>query len=78
MSWHYNLTEAPHTISAKLTNASPRIIFATVGLIIGFAVVLPRPVSYEIEKDGEYLSPLPPEGREWKKKRRGGGSRLGI
>jgi len=39
--------EAPHSIGAKLTNASPGIVFATVGMIIGFIVVIQRPVSYE-------------------------------
>jgi len=38
--------EAPLSIGAKLTNASPGIVFATVGLIIGFCVVLQKPVSY--------------------------------
>jgi hypothetical protein len=28
--------EGPHTISAKLTNASPGIMFATIGMILGF------------------------------------------
>jgi hypothetical protein len=37
--------EAPQSISAKLTNASPGIIFATVGLIIAFVVALQKPVS---------------------------------
>jgi putative copper export protein len=35
--------EAPHTISAKLTNASPGIIFATIGMILIFAVVMQKP-----------------------------------
>jgi hypothetical protein len=29
--------QAPHTISAKLTNASPGIVFATMGMILGLA-----------------------------------------
>lgn len=40
--------EAPHTIGAKLTNASPGIVFATVGLIIAAFVIVQRPVSYTI------------------------------
>src|SRR6266446_6341122 len=36
--------QAPTTFSAKLTNASPGIIFATIGLILGYAVLLRRPV----------------------------------
>lgn len=38
--------EAPHTIAAKLTNASPGIVFATLGMIIAFVVLTQRPVSY--------------------------------
>ena len=38
--------EAPHTIGAKLTNASPGIVFATIGLIVIFCVVLQAPVDY--------------------------------
>jgi len=29
--------QSPHTISAKLTNASPGIVFATMGMILGVA-----------------------------------------
>ena len=32
--------EAPHSIAAKLTNASPGIVFATIGLVIAFVVLL--------------------------------------
>jgi hypothetical protein len=39
--------EAPHSIGAKLTNASPGIVFATIGMIIGFIAVLQKPVNYE-------------------------------
>jgi len=39
--------EVPHTLGAKLTNASPGIIFATVGLLFGFAVVFQKPVNYD-------------------------------
>jgi len=38
--------EAPNSIGAKLTNASPGIVFATIGMIIGFVVVLQKPVNY--------------------------------
>jgi hypothetical protein len=34
--------EAPHTISARLTNASPGIVFATIGMILSFVVVMQR------------------------------------
>jgi hypothetical protein len=40
--------EAPNSLSAKLTNASPGIVFATVGMILGFIVVLQKPVDYRI------------------------------
>lgn len=39
--------EAPKTISSKLTNASPGIGFAVVGMIIAFIVILQKPVSYK-------------------------------
>jgi hypothetical protein len=38
--------EVPNSIGAKLTNASPGIIFATVGLFISFFVILQKPVNY--------------------------------
>jgi hypothetical protein len=38
--------EVPTSIGAKLTNASPGIVFATIGMIIGFLVVLQKPVNY--------------------------------
>jgi hypothetical protein len=37
---------APKEIGAKLTNASPGIVFATVGMAIGLLVVAQRPVNY--------------------------------
>lgn len=43
--------EAPKSVGAKLTNASPGIIFATIGLILGFVVVLQKPVDYQIGYD---------------------------
>jgi hypothetical protein len=39
--------EAPHSIGAKLTNASPGIIFATIGFLLGFTVTLQNPLRYE-------------------------------
>jgi hypothetical protein len=38
--------EAPRSVGAKMTNASPGIAFATIGLILGFMVVMQKPVSY--------------------------------
>jgi hypothetical protein len=38
--------EAPHSVGAKLTNASPGIVFATIGLLIGLLVVAQKPVNY--------------------------------
>jgi len=40
------VVEAPNTIGAKLTNASPGIVFATIGMILGFIAVLQKPVNY--------------------------------
>lgn len=40
--------EAPNSVGAKLTNASPGIVFATVGLVLGFVVVIQKPVSYSV------------------------------
>ena len=37
--------EAPSTISAKLTNASLGIVFATIGMILGVVVFLQKPVA---------------------------------
>ena len=39
--------EAPHSIGAKLTNASPGIIFATIGFLLGVVVALKNPLKYE-------------------------------
>jgi hypothetical protein len=48
--------EAPHSIGAKLTNASPGIVFATIGLVLAVVVVLQRPVNYRTGGyDGESL-----------------------
>jgi len=43
--------EKADTISAKLTNASPGIVFATVGLILGLISILKGPVNYNIGSD---------------------------
>lgn len=38
--------QAPASIGAKLTNASPGIVFATIGMILGFKVVGQKPMNY--------------------------------
>jgi hypothetical protein len=38
--------QAPNSIGAKLTNASPGIVFATVGMLIGILAVVQKPVNY--------------------------------
>ena len=40
--------ETPNSIGAKLTNASPGIVFATVGMVLGFVVIRQKPVNYRI------------------------------
>jgi hypothetical protein len=50
--------EVPSTVGAKLTNASPGIVFATVGLVLGFMVVRQRPVNYQIEGENSSISIL--------------------
>lgn len=39
--------ESPETITAKLTNASPGIVFVTVGLLIAIVVIMQKPVGYK-------------------------------
>jgi hypothetical protein len=53
--------EAPHTVSAKLTNASPGIIFATIGMVLGFVVVIQKPIRFQTGEDGTLAihQPLP-------------------
>jgi ABC-type sulfate transport system permease subunit len=53
--------EAPHAISAKLTNASPGIVFATIGMILVFVVVLLPPIKFQSGNDGTLAiyHPLP-------------------
>jgi protein-S-isoprenylcysteine O-methyltransferase Ste14 len=43
--------EVPHSITAKLTNASPGIGFAMIGLILGFMVIRQKPVGYTTSRD---------------------------
>ena len=45
------VVEAPQTMSAKLTNASPGIVFATIGMILGFVVFLQKPVRFQVGDD---------------------------
>lgn len=45
--------ESPHTLSSKLTNASPGIGFAVVGMIIAFIVILQKPVEYSTDAGGD-------------------------
>lgn len=45
---------ASSAISAKLTNASPGIVFATSGLILALAVVVQSPVNFEVERPDGY------------------------
>jgi hypothetical protein len=44
--------EAPYAISAKLTNASPGIVFATIGMILVFVVALLPPIKFQTGDDG--------------------------
>jgi hypothetical protein len=44
--------QAPDSVGAKLTNASPGIVFATVGMLIGLLTVIQRPVSYDTGSEG--------------------------
>jgi hypothetical protein len=44
--------EAPHSIGAKLTNASPGIVFATIGFLLGVIVTLQNPLRYETRGSG--------------------------
>lgn len=41
--------EVPNSIGAKMTNASPGIVFATIGLILGFVVAIQKPVTYSTD-----------------------------
>jgi hypothetical protein len=40
--------EVPSTISAKLTNASPGIVFATIGMVLACVVFLQKPVACQV------------------------------
>ena len=44
--------EAPSTAGAKLTNASPGIVFATVGMLIGLLTVSQKPVGFSTGGEG--------------------------
>ena len=66
--------EAPRTVTAKLTNASPGIVFATIGMILGFVVVIQKPVNYTTNPDGRCEGFLGPVGA----KSRSRGPRLTI
>jgi hypothetical protein len=48
--------QAPGSIAAKLTNASPGIVFATIGLIIAFLVIIQRPATYQTGDSGKWLT----------------------
>jgi hypothetical protein len=48
--------EVPLSITAKLTNASPGIIFATAGLLLGFITILQKPVNYETTDSGNSIT----------------------
>ena len=39
--------EAPNSIGTKLTNASPGIVFAAIGMLITFVVLLQKPVNFK-------------------------------
>jgi hypothetical protein len=61
--------EAPHSIGAKLTNASPGIVFATIGLLIGLLVVAQKPVNYRTGEEGQIgLGPGPSSTKRSKKR----------
>jgi hypothetical protein len=53
---------APYSVGAKLTNASPGIVFATVGMVIGFVVILQKPVNYDTGERGRILERLNRKG----------------
>lgn len=43
--------EAPHSVGAKMTNASPGIVFATIGMIVGIVILKLPPVNYIMGKE---------------------------
>ena len=55
--------QAPHSIGAKMTNASPGIVFATIGMILGIVILTRRPVNYIMgaEDSPEYMGIEDPE-----------------
>jgi ABC-type sulfate transport system permease subunit len=57
--------EAPNSIGAKLTNASPGIVFATVGLIIAFIVINQKPVNFDTDDNAQSITiGVPPNKRK--------------
>jgi hypothetical protein len=63
--------ESPHTISSKLTNASPGIGFAMVGMIVAFIVILQKPVNYKTGGGGMYLGDNDDGGLLFSRRREG-------
>lgn len=51
--------EMPNSIGAKLTNASPGIVFATVGMILGFIVIRQKPMDYSTGGHGSPIADTP-------------------
>jgi hypothetical protein len=47
--------QAPNSIGAKLTNASPGIVFVTVGMFIGIVVIAQRPVEFITDIDSDRM-----------------------
>jgi hypothetical protein len=45
--------DAPNTLRTKLTNASPGIGFALIGMIIGFVVLSRKPMTYVMDEDDD-------------------------
>ena len=53
--------EAPHAITVKLTNASPGIVFVTIGMILVVVALLLPPIRFQSGDDGTLAiyHPLP-------------------
>jgi hypothetical protein len=53
--------EAPHVINVKLTNASPGIVFVTIGMILVVVALLLPPIKFQSGDDGTLAiyHPLP-------------------
>jgi hypothetical protein len=67
--------QAPASIGARLTNASPGIVFATIGLVIAFVVILQKPVNYETGPHGQSITLGPPP--QTRKRARSAAPKLG-